>query len=115
MARKLNSREILSPERHWWHAMKLSTQKFAILVSIGAVATGFGYVFMTNQTAQEGFAIKGLQQQIAKTQADNQKLELKSADLQALAAVQASSTQLGMVSADTFQYLAPTGGAVAAR
>lgn len=95
--------------------MKLSTQKFAVLLSVFAVTAGFGYVFLTNHTAQEGFAIKTLQKQIGKLQADNQRLELRAADLRSLATVETTSAQLGLVPTDTFQYLAPTSGAVAVR
>lgn len=115
MARKLRTTDPLRTEHHWWHRWHLSTQKFAVLLSILAVVAGFSYVFLTNRTAQEGFAIKGLQQQISALQDKNQKLELMAADLQSLSAVQATSAQLGLVPATSFQYLAPTSGAVAAR
>lgn len=115
MARQLHTNDPFRPDRHWWHRLKLSTQKFAVVMSIGAIATGFGYVFLTNHTAQQGFAIKGLQREIAKIEANNQKMEIQAADLRSLSAVQASSTQLGLVPADSFQYLAPTSGAVAVR
>ncbi|MEK7538136.1 MAG: hypothetical protein AAB619_04165 [Patescibacteria group bacterium] len=115
MTRRLRSNDPLRPDHHWWHRWKLSTQKFAVWLSIGAVLTGFGYVFLTNRTAAQGFAIRGLQRDIARLQADNQKLELKSADLRSLSAVQTTSAQLGLVPADSFQYLPPTAGAVAVR
>lgn len=115
MTRRTRQTELLQPTNHWWHKMKISTQKFAVVLTIGAVVTGFGYVFLTNQTAAQGFAIRGLQQQIAKIAADNQRLELKAADLRSLSAVQTTSTQLGLVPADGFQYLPPTSGAVAVR
>lgn len=115
MTRRFRSTDLLQPEGHWWHKLKISTQKFAIILTLGAIVSGFGYVFLTNHTASQGFAIKGLQKNIAKLQADNQRLELKAADLRSLASVQATSTQLGLVPADSFEYLAPTSGAVAVR
>lgn len=115
MNRRTRQNDLLQPQGHWWHKLKLSTQKFAVVMSIGAVVTGFGYVFLTNQTAAQGFAIRGLQREIAKIEANNQRLELQAADLRSLSAVQTTSTQLGLVPADTFQYLAPTSGAVAVR
>lgn len=115
MTRRHRSNDLLQPDTHWWHRWKLSTQKFAILLSIAAVITGFGYVFLTNHTAAQGFAIRGLQRDIVRLEADNQKLELKAADLRSLSSVQATSAQLGLVPADNFQYLAPTTGAVAVR
>lgn len=115
MTRRHRSNDFLQPEFHWWHKLKLSTQKFAVILTLGAVGTGFGYVFLTNHTAAQGFAIKNLQQHIAKLQADNQRLEIKTADLRSLASVEATSVQLGLVPADSFQYLPPTSGAVAVR
>ena len=115
MTRRPRSRDLLQPEHHWWHRLKLSTQKFAVILTLGAIITGFGYVFLTNRTAAQGFAIKNLQQHIAKLQADNQRLEIKAADLRSLAAVEATSVQLGLVPADGFQYLPPISGAVAVR
>lgn len=115
MNRRSTSNDLLKPQSHWWHKFKISTQKFAVIISLAAVVTGFGYVFLTNQTAAQGFAIRGLQREIAKVEANNQRLELKAADLRSLSAVQTTSAQLGLVPADTFQYLAPTSGAVAVR
>ncbi len=115
MTHSRRSNDLLEPTYHWWHRMKLSTQKFAVIVSILAVGTGFSYVMVTNHTASEGFAIRDLETKISTMQADNQKLELKAADLRSLSAVQANSTELGLVPADSFQYLAPTSGAVAVR
>ncbi len=115
MTRRLRSNDPLRPDYHWWHRFKLSTQKFAILLAIGAVLSGFGYVSLTNHTAAQGFAIKGLQRDMARLQNENQKLELHAADLQSLSAVSVTSTQLGLVPADSFQYLPPTTGAVAVR
>ena len=115
MNRRSRHNDLLQPESHWWHKLKLSTQKFAVVLTVGAVVTGFGYVFLTNHTAAQGFAIRGLQHDITKIEADNQRLELKAADLRSLSAVQATSTQLGLVPADSFQYLPPISGAVAVR
>lgn len=115
MPRHQRSSDPLNPRSHWWHRFKLSTQKFAVLLSIGAGLAGFGYVFMTNHTATEGFAIKSLEKQIAQIQKDNQKLELQAADLRSLSAVDQTGVALGLVPTDTFDYLAPTAGAVAVR
>ncbi len=115
MSRLRRTADPLRTDHHWWHRLKLSTQKFAVLLSVLAVASGFTYVFVTNTTAQEGFAIRSLQQKISDLQDANQKLELQAADLRSLTAVEQTSTQLGLVPAANFQYLAPTSGAVAAR
>lgn len=115
MSRQLRQHDLLRNEHHWWHRMKLSTQKFAVLLSALAVVAGFGYVGLTNHTAQVGFEIKGLQKQVSKLEASNQQLELRAADLRSLANVETTSTQLGLVPTDSFQYLAPAGGAVAVR
>jgi hypothetical protein len=115
MPRHTRTTDPLRQDHHWWHRFKFSTQKFAVVLSVLAVVSGFGYVFLTNHTAQEGFAIKKLQQQISEVQASNQRLELRAADLRSLASVEATSTQLGLVPTDTFTYVAPTSGAVAAR
>lgn len=115
MSRYTRTTDPLRPGHHWWHRLKISTQKFAVLLSLGAIVSGFGYVLLTNRTAAQGFAIKTLQRDIAELQANNQKLELTAADLRSLTAVEATSTQLGLVPADSFQYLPASTGAVAVK
>lgn len=115
MNRSTRSAGLLQPQTHWWHRFKLSTQKFAVVLSVAAVAAGFGYVFLTNHTAAEGFAIKSLEKEIAQIQKNNQKLELQAADLRSLSAVDQTSVALGLVPTDSFEYVAPTSGAVAVR
>lgn len=112
--RQLRSTEDpLRSTAHWWHRLKLSTQKFAVLLSISAFVAGFGYVMLTNATASEGFAIKDLQTTRDKIQADNQQLDIKAADLRALSAVQRSTASLGLQPADQVTYLTSTSGPVA--
>lgn len=115
MTRRSRTSDLLQPAAQPWHRWKLSTQKLAVLVSAAAVITGFSYVLITNNTAKQGFDIRSLQNKIDSLAENNQKLELKAADLRSLSSVQATSTQLGLVQADNFQYLAPTTGAVAIR
>lgn len=114
MARRRQS-DPLQHEFHWWHRWKLSTQKFAVVLTMLAVAAGFTYVFITNHTADQGFAIKSLENTIAGLQASNQKLQLQAANLRSLATVDQTSVALGLVPTDKFEYLAPTSGAVAVR
>lgn len=113
MVSRQHRKDPLHQQSHWWHRMSISTQKFAVVLTIGAFLSGFSYVMLTNTTAAEGFAIKELQQKIDGLKQQNEKLELKAADLRALSAVDRSSASLQMKPADTFEYLAPTGGSVA--
>lgn len=99
--------------RHWWHRWQLSTQKFAVVLTVTAFLTGFVYVLLTNQTAAEGFAIKSLQRRLDVLTADNEKLELKAADLRALSAIDQVSTSLALEPTDRFEYLAAPPGTVA--
>ncbi len=105
--------DTLQPAAHWWHRYKISTQKFAVVLSIGACVSVFGYVFLTNQTATQGFAIKDLQRSITQLQDENQKLELQTADLRSLSVVAQSSDAFTLEAADDFQVLTATGGSVA--
>lgn len=109
------SEHLLRPTTHWWHRWRLSTQKFAVILSITAFGLGFGYVLLTNNTAAEGFAIKRLEQSVAQLREQNEKLELKAADLRSLSAVRLSSAVLQLEPAEQFEYLAPTTSAVAVR
>jgi hypothetical protein len=104
--------KVLQPESHWWHRLKISTQKFGIGLSLLAVALGFTYVWMTNSTAATGFAIEKLQGELKTMRDQNERLELTAADLRALSVVQTTSTQLGLEPTDQFDVL-PAGGAVA--
>ncbi len=113
MRRLRQSDDMLQPTEHWWHRFKLSTQKFAVLLTVGAFLAGFGYVMLTNRTASEGFAIKDLQRQLDRIEADNQKLDVQAADLRALSVVQRSTETMGLQPTDTVTYLTPTGGPVA--
>lgn len=113
MRRPARTEDPLRNQGHWWHRFKLSTQKFAIVLTVGAFAAGFGYVMMTNSTAAEGFAIKDLQKQLDQLEVQNQKLDLQAADLRALSAVDRSTAHLDLQPADHVDYLTSTDGSVA--
>lgn len=113
MPRRLSMLDTEHNPHHWWHRWHLSTQKFAVMLTIGAFVTGFTYVMLTNNTASEGFAIKKLQQQLDVLAVSNEKLELKAADLRSLAVIQAASTSLALEPTDSFEYLPTPPGAVA--
>lgn len=100
---------LLEPSNRWWHRLKISTQKFAVLLSITAVVSGFGYVLLTNQTASQGFAIDDLERQLATLQAGNEKLDLQAADLRAMGAVRLTSQTLDLEPTVGFEYLPATG------
>lgn len=102
-------------ESHWWHKMQVSSQKFAVLLTLTAFAAGSGYVLLTNKTATDGLAIRKLQVQIDQLKTDNEKLQLKAADMQSLSVADAASTALGLQPVDTFQVVAADGGSVARR
>lgn len=107
--------DLLEPTHHVWHRWRLSTQKFAVMLSVAAFLSGFGYVLLTNSTAAEGFAIKGLQQQVATLQTQNEKLQLQAADIQTLASVERSTASIGLAATDRFETLPATTGAVAVK
>lgn len=99
--------------RYWWHRLRLSTQKFAVILAMGAFLSGFSYVLLTNRTAAEGFAIKKLQQQLDELTISNEKLELTAADFRSLAVIRQAGATLALEPADQFEYLPPPPGAVA--
>jgi hypothetical protein len=98
---------------HWWHRWQLSTQKFAVVLTISAFLSGLGYVMLTNKTATEGFAIHKLQQELGDLKSQNEKLQLQTADLQSLAAADRVSQALDLQPVDSFEVLPTSGGAVA--
>ncbi|GEM_PF-2391838 len=112
MTRRLHRTNPLAQSTRWWHRLKISTQKFAVLVSISAALSGFGYVLLTNQTASQGFTIDDLETQLAKLQVSNEKLELQAADLRSLSSVRLTSQTLNLEPTQGFEYL-PAIGAVA--
>ena len=113
MSRSFPSLDPGSAPQYWWHRWQLSTQKFAVLLTVTAFVTGFMYVLLTNQTASEGFAIKSLQNKVDALAASNEKLELKAADLRSLSVISAASNALALQPTDKFEYLPPATGAVA--
>lgn len=112
MTRRSPQNNPLEQSSRWWHHLKLSTQKFAVLLVISASLSGFGYVLLTNQTAAQGFAIDDLETQLADVRTANEKLELQAADLRSLSGVELTSQTLALEPADGFEYL-PASGAVA--
>jgi cell division protein FtsB len=100
---------------HWWQRLNIASQKFAVLLVFTAFLSGFGYVLLTNTTASEGLAIRKLQVQIDQMQTENEKLQLKAADMQSLSVADAASDALGLQPVDQFQVLAADGGSVARR
>ncbi len=113
MSRTRRMQDPLRSTAHWWHRFKVSTQKFAIFLTLMAVGLGFTYVWLTNRTATHGFAIEKLQSQIAELRTSNEKLELQAADLRALSTVALSSETEGLQPTDTFEVLSTGTGAVA--
>lgn len=109
MTRRNMQNNPLSPTTHWWHRLKISTQKLAVVLSITAAMSGFGYVMLTNQTAAQGFAIDDLERTLAEVRAANEKLELAAADLRALGGVQLTSETLALEAVNSFEYLPATG------
>lgn len=113
MSRQRRTRDPLQSSSHWWHHLKLSTQKFSVVLSVLAVSLGFTYVWLTNQTAASGFAIDELQAQVAELQTSNERLELEAADLRALSAVELTSQTLQLEPVNDFDVLVSGTGAVA--
>lgn len=110
MTRRRLQNNPLEQSSHWWHNLKLSTQKFAVLLAMTASVSGFGYVLLTNQTAAQGFAIDDLERQLVEVRSANEKLELAAADLRALGGVELTSQTLALEPADDgFEYLPATG------
>lgn len=97
---------LLEQPTHWWHHWHISTQKLAVVLCALAAVTGFGYVMLTNSTAAQGFAIKGLEKQIAELKGQNEKLELQADSVRTLATVQAGSVQFNLQPTDRFDVLA---------
>lgn len=113
MRRISRSSNLTNAETHPWHRLRLSTQKFASLLVVVAFSLGFTYVWLTNQTAAQGFAIDELQQEMATLRVENEKLELQAADLRSLSAVQLVTDALALEPAKDFDVLRPAGGPVA--
>lgn len=102
----------LATAHHWWHRLRLSSQKFAILLTMTAFVTGLAYVLMTNSTAANGFDMEKLQRQLAELKTSNEKLQLQAADLRSLSTADRAGQALGLKPTTTFEVL-PTSGPVA--
>jgi len=108
-------RNPLTQDNHWWHRLKLSSQKFAVLVTISAFVTGFAYVAVTNASTVHGFAIEKLQRQLDDLKSGNEKLQIEAAELRSLSAADSAGHSLGLKPAQNFDVIPSTGGAVAVR
>lgn len=115
MTRTIRRTDTLQPAGHWWHRFKLSTQKFAVAMSLLAFGLGFTYVWMTNQTAAVGFAIEELQFQLEQLRDNNEQLELQTADIRALGSVATTTQQLELEPTTEFSVLEPTGSVAVQR
>lgn len=107
------TRNPLVTASHWWHRLHLSSQKFAVVLTISAFVTGLAYVMMTNSTAANGFAMEKLQRQLSTLQADNEKLQLQAADLRSLSTADRAGQALKLKPTTTFEVLPTSTGAVA--
>ncbi|MBI3573259.1 MAG: hypothetical protein HY092_03615 [Candidatus Kerfeldbacteria bacterium] len=115
MSRHAALTDRLAPTSYWWHRLHLSTQKFAVLLTLSAFAAGFGYVLLTNNTAALGFQIRDLQKNISHLQASNQKLQLQAADLRSLSLAQQAGQTLQLQPTDRVEYLPVATGTVAVK
>lgn len=71
------------------------------------------YLAQANQIATKGYEIKKLENRLNDLQASNHKLELRSAELQAVSSVEAESKQLNMVPIQKMIYISGSGTAMA--
>lgn len=108
-----HSNNPLSPDNHWWHRFKLSSQKFAILLTISAFTTGFVYVALTNSSSAHGFAIEKLERQLTDLRGSNEKLQVQAAELRSLASADLAGRTLGLAPTSSFEVIPASGGAVA--
>jgi hypothetical protein len=86
-----------------------------VLLLMIVVFTGFAYIFYINRTATGSFEIKALESKITQLQDVNKKLELQTADMQSLSAVEESVKDLQMVAVSRVEYLPAVGAVMAVR
>lgn len=74
-----------------------------------------GYLVMVNSSAMQGYKIRSLEQNIAKLEDNQRKLEVQSVSDQSLNNVQQAAGALGLVPASNVQYLNENSGDVAVK
>ncbi|MBI5621535.1 hypothetical protein HY933_01565 [Candidatus Falkowbacteria bacterium] len=89
----------------------IKTFNIAIICLI--IVTGFLYLTQVNASAVKGYIIRDLEMKREEAKLANRKLELQAAGMQSVGAVSDKISQLGMVSADSVEYLQLPGGEVA--
>jgi cell division protein FtsL len=79
------------------------------------VIVGVTYLMQTNIAATKGYKIKDLEKNINELQERNKKLNLKYIELQSMANVIDSVSDLNLVATDNIEVITPVGSAVALR
>jgi len=102
-------------KRVFWQGLKGSSITLNILLFMVIAFAGISYLYYTNQTATGGFEIKGLEQRIEELQQDDEKLELKAAELQSLSVIEEAVADMEMVAVSTIDYLPAVGSVVAVK
>ncbi|MFA4819300.1 MAG: hypothetical protein WC621_05690 [Patescibacteria group bacterium] len=75
---------------------------------VAVIALALGYVVTVNGVATTGYQIRKLQRQLTELHNDNKKMEVVSATLQSLKAIEGSLDKSQFVAVDRLEYLAAT-------
>ena len=85
----------------------------ALLVTIALLAVA--YVIELNLISRRGFQVRTLEQRVKQLQQEQQTLTLRLAELQSLTSTEDRIASLGLVPADTIEYVSIGGASVARR
>lgn len=84
------------------------------LVTLGLIlVVGMGYIVQVNRSVTKGYQIRDLETRIEKLQIDNQVMEVKVAENRSMHAIDERVKMLGMVPAETPEYVSAGTPAVA--
>ena len=91
-----------------------ATLPWRSLLIVAAVALGFAYIVLVNQSATNGFALKTLEDKLGVLSDANRKLEIQATELQSMQTIASASDSMKLQPVKNVRYLG-TGTAVAVR
>lgn len=87
----------------------LYQQKLPVYITGVVILLGVFYLYTTNRVAVQGYAIRGVEKDIARLKQDNNQLRIEEAELKSLYRIEEAGKRMNMFEPITVNYIEETG------
>lgn len=90
------------------HNKALYQQKLPVYIAGIVILLGAFYLYTTNRVAVQGYAIRGIEKDIARLKKDNNQLRIEEAELKSLYRIEEAGKRMNMFEPTTVNYIEET-------